>query len=83
VTNQYQAATAQWDSLLGVGENVCVIFPYLNDRHFRVFQWIQHVKELDYIPVNINFGIHSFDEPRDLEQQIIATPHCISGKNDC
>lgn len=73
ITDQYQAATAYWNSLLKVGENICVIFPYLNDRHFRVFQWSQQLKELEYIPVNLNFSIHAFDEPADLEQQIIAS----------
>lgn len=69
-TERYQKAQTQWTSLLEMEENVAVIFPYLSDRQFRVFQWFQQLDNDVFYPVLLNFSARSFDEFADLEQHL-------------
>jgi len=75
-TDQYQKTSQRCESILKMGESVCIIFPYLSDRQFRIKQYIDSFKGDLIIPISINPEIQlidDFEEFKNLVNQHLPT----------
>lgn len=71
-TIQFKNAFNKWESILKLGENICVIFPYLSDRQSRVYQLSQLLDKSLYYPISINLSMYSLDDAEEFEAHIIS-----------
>lgn len=69
-TNQYQKISQRCESILKMGESVCIIFPYLSDRQFRIKQYIDSFKEDNIIPIAINPEVQLIDDFEEFKHLI-------------
>lgn len=69
-TNQYLKISQQWTSFLKMKESVCVIFPYLSDRQFRIKQYVDSLENSELFPIIISPVLQTIDEPEDLKNLI-------------
>lgn len=69
-TNQYKEISQKWESILKVGESVCVVFPYLSDRQFRIKQYVDSLNDKFLLPVLINPELQSVDDIEELKNLI-------------
>lgn len=72
ITNQYRQSIRTWETMLKLGENICLIFPYLSDRQSRIHQWQEDLDRKAFYPIEIDFSINHFDELGEFEAYIIS-----------
>lgn len=71
LTDQYKKESQRWNSILELQECLCVIFPYLSDRQFRISQFIESQKNSSLYFINLNSAFLALDEENDLIKYIL------------
>lgn len=70
ITSQYQREVKRWDAVLKLKECLCVLFPYLSDRQFRISQYLESNDDKSLLFINLNSAFLALDEENDLKKYI-------------